>query len=130
MNVLKTRLAVLIATLSLTLVACGGGSGPGAVYTDIMKNIEKGNIEEAMASIQIEGSAVSVMGSDKIKTMLVEVSKDISRRGGIKNIKILSEDIEGVSAEITAETTMGDGSVETDDINFTKIDGKWMMKLD
>lgn len=130
MNVLKSKLAILFATVSLALVACGGGSGPGAVYTDIMNNIEKGNIEKAMASIHIDGSAAALMGEDKLKAMLTELSEDISKRGGIKKVKILSEDIDGVTGKIKAETIMGDGSSETDDINFIRIDGKWKMKLE
>ena len=127
---LKSKLTALFAAVAFTLAACGGGSGPGAVYTDLMKLVEKGEVDKAAEHIHIEPEVALIINEQKLKSILAKGTEEFAERGGIKKIKILEENIDGVTASIRAETHMGDGSKETDEVSFIKIDGEWKMKLD
>ena len=57
--------------------------------------------------------------------------KEYEKKGGIKDIEILSETIseDGNTAVVKTKTTFGNGETEEGDQKMVKKDGKWLMSL-
>jgi hypothetical protein len=127
-------LLCFVATISLSLISCGGGGitgekSPSDIELGMWKLVQKGNYEKAI-DYWAENSADDA-GKEQMKAMskmLVEKMKEsMDEKGGLKDVKIESEEIDddGMTAKVNVLLTYGDGSTEEQSNKYKKVDGKW-----
>ena len=60
-----------------------------------------------------------------------KVSKEYEKKGGIKDIEILSEQVaeDGNTAMVKTKYTYGNGETEEGEQQMVKKDGKWLMSI-
>ena len=122
------RIQLLLCSLALLwgIVAAGcSSSGPGATVQRFYRAVESG--EAKAASEMVSGSMVSMMGPQKLEMALKGEAVKISQKGGIQSIEILSEEIDGHSAEVGVRVTYGNGETDEENLNLTRIDGRWII---
>lgn len=126
------RLGLMLIAV-LAMVSCTP-STPGAALKNYMSALSEKDYEKF-----IEGCNISEADSDKAKeihegliAMIQEKgSKTIEKKGGLKEIEIVSEEMaeDGNSAIVTYKQHYGDGSVKEDTQKMIKVDGKWLMDI-
>ena len=122
------RIQLLLCSVALLwgIVAAGCSSvGPGATVQRFYRAVESG--EAKAASEMVSGSMVSMMGPKKFEMALQGETGKISQKGGIQSIEILSEEIDGDAAEVGVRVTYGNGETDEENLNLTRIDGRWMI---
>lgn len=115
----------LLALFWGIVVAGCASSGPTATVERFYRAVESGEVKAA--SEMISGSMVSMMGPKKIKAALQGETAKISRKEGIESIEMLSEKIDGQTAEVRVRVTYGNGETHEENLNLTRIDGRWMI---
>ena len=126
------RLGLMLVAV-LAMVSCTP-STPGAALKNYMSALSDKDYEKF-----IDGCNISETDSDKAKgiregliAMIQEKgSKTIEKKGGLKEIEIVSEEMaeDGNSAIVTYKQHYGDGSVKEDTQKMIKVDGKWLMDI-
>lgn len=126
------RLGLMLVAV-LAMVSCTP-STPGAALKNYMSALSDKDYEKF-----IDGCNISEADSDKAKeicegliAMIQEKgSKTIEKKGGLKEIEIVSEEMaeDGNSAIVTYKQHYGDGSVKEDTQKMIKVDGKWLMDI-
>ena len=112
----------------LLFVAGCSLTGPSGAVKKFYRLVEDGRVEEAADMFSTE--LFSVIGRDKVVAGLSEQTRDISLKGGIDSIDILSEEVNGQVADIRVRILYGNGNVDREDIQLTKLDGKWKLTPD
>ena len=127
---MKRRNFILMGITAATAVTLHGcfRSGPAAAIERFMRAMDKGNIEEAMEFYP--QSFYQTFGKDKARMFLVEMSKELQAKGGIKSFKVNNEEVTGDLATVNFTVTYEDGSQETEEMSLLKQDGKWLANPD
>lgn len=117
----------------LAMVSCTP-STPGTALKNYMSALSDKDYEKF-----IDGCNISEADSEKAKeiregliAMIQEKgSKTIEKKGGLKEVEIVSEEMaeDGNSAIVTYKQHYGDGSVKEDTQKMIKVDGKWLMDI-
>jgi len=125
---MKRQIAVCLILVSFCLISCSSFDSPSTVITKFYTLVEKGKVNDAYKFITQEGkemlkrygSGVSALskGTDKIKS-----------KGGIKSLKILSEEITGDTATVKFELNYGNGTKENDSEKLVKEEGSWRIAV-
>ena len=122
------RIKFLLCSLSLlwgiATVGCSS-SRPGVTVQRFYRAVESGEVKAA--SEMVSGSMVSMMGRQKLQMGLKAESAKMGRKKGIQSIEILSEEIDGHTAEVDVRVSYGNGEKDEENINLTRIDGRWMI---
>jgi len=66
---------------------------------------------------------------NEFKRSLAEAAREFKRRGGIKSIRILSQELFGERAEVNVELTLGDGTTTTDKLDLIYSNDEWKIDL-
>ena len=115
----------LLALFSGIVVSGCSSSGPAATVQRFYRAVESGEVKAA--SEMVSGSMVSMMGPKKLEAALQSETAKISRKKGIQSLDILSEEIDGQAAEVRVRVTYGNGEMDEENVNLTRIDGRWMI---
>ena len=115
----------LLALFSGIVVSGCSSSGPPATVQRFYRAVESGEVK--VASEMVSGSMVSMMGPKKLEAALQSETAKISRKKGIQLIEILSEEIDGQTAEVRVRVTYGNAETDEENLNLTRIDGRWMI---
>lgn len=124
-------LLIAFAIVSV-IVSCGGGrSTPTRATLAFTDNVEKGNIDAAISMLQGINEA-SPEEINKLKAGLSESSKEMKEKGGIKDKKILKEELseDGNTATVQMRVTFGDGSTDDSDTKLVKTDHGWKIRIE
>ena len=121
------RIHSLLCSLALFwgIVVSGCSSlGPAATVQRYLRAIESGEVKAA-SEILSERSGV-----DRTVDRTYELQRnvaEISRKGGIRSIEILSEETDGQTARVRARVTLGNGETGPGPVVFdlVRIDGRW-----
>ena len=70
---------------------------------------------------------VAMMGREKIEGLLQSETAEISRKKGIHALEFLSEEIDGNVAKVHVRLTYGNGETDEENVDLTRIDGRWMI---
>ena len=131
---------LLIATIALFAISCGGSGGggskstsPAAIEKAIFSEFQKGNIEKGL-KLFFENCDDANMGdedSNELKAFAEKVKYSLDERGGIKSFEIINEEFDesGEKAVVTSKITYGNGDVEEERSKYVKVDGKWKATL-
>jgi hypothetical protein len=104
------RIAATVAAVLIVLASiadCGAQKKPSTVVKDLVRMVERGEIDQA-ARYNSQGF-VSRYGIDSVKESLRQTALWIKRDGGVKSIDVLKEDTVGEIAEVTIKVTRGGG---------------------
>jgi len=103
------RIVVTIAAVTVLalIVSCGFRKKPSTVVEEMIRTVERGEIDQA-ARFNSQGF-ISRNGIDSIKESLRQTTLWIKRDGGLKSIEVLKEDTVGDVAEVTMKVTRGGG---------------------
>lgn len=110
----------LLLTLC-TLAACSG-SAPGTALQKYIKAVEAGDVTKAVAMYPM--SAQSQFGS-KLVAFITAESEGIKKRGGVKAMDVLKEDVTGDIATVTIATHYGNGTVDTVTTKMMREEHEW-----
>lgn len=125
---MKQLLTALVLLCSLALVGCGGSAGPGDAVKELNYAMEKGDLDTVK---KIVPGLAGMMGDEKLKAMMTEASAEAKKKGGIKSIEIIKEEINGDVATVEHKVTWGNGDEETETSELTKTDkGQWIISMD
>lgn len=104
------------ATLAFVLIGCGGDSGeyPRDVAIAFAKKGANGDI-----------NGVLEMFKPAMTDKLMEQSRRTKESGGVKNIEVISENIQGQEAKVKVRVNFKDDSSKTDTVPLKNVDGKW-----
>jgi len=133
---MKKTVVIILSALVLSLVAisCGSGSGgntPSKAVLKFFEYIKSKDYDKATKLFYLkEGEKLSEGEVQKVKALLILGQEDYEKKGGIKEIKILSETIDesGDSGSVRFDLTFGNGNEETRNFNLKKIDNSWKIK--
>lgn len=106
-TLLRTLVIVAAVTVLAWTVSCGFRKKPSSVVEDLVRTVERGEIDRA-ATFMSQGF-VSRQGIEYIKESARQTALWIKRAGGIKSIEVLKEDTVGDVAEVTIKITRGGG---------------------
>ncbi|GHU83864.1 hypothetical protein FACS189468_9350 [Spirochaetia bacterium] len=107
--------AMAALVLGLLITACGGGASPSAVVKNFYAAAEKGDAKKLAGYCTPEtGALLSALGE--------KFSEAATTNGKITDTK---ETIDGDTAQV--EITFENG--ETQNIDLTKVDGKWLVTI-
>ena len=103
------RLVLTLGAVSvlMSLVNCGYRKTPATAIEDMVRTVERGEIDQA-AKFYSQGF-ISRNGIDSVKESLRQTALWIKRDGGIKSIEVLKEETIGDIAEVTMRITRGGG---------------------
>ena len=111
-----------VLLLSLSLVGCSSSNNPSGVVKDFMKYTADGKMNEAV-------NLVTEQGQGLVTAFFPMMTAEIKKKGGIKAIDIIKEEITGDTATVTHIVKYGNGSTDEDSSKLTKQDGKWKLHV-
>lgn len=124
---MKHLLTALLLVCSFTLVGCGGSAGPGDTIVELNHALEAGDAETVK---KIVPGMAGMVGDDKLKGMMTEASAEAKKKGGIKSIEILKEEINGDTATVEHKLVWGNGDEDQETTELSKVDGQWIVSMD
>jgi hypothetical protein len=123
------RLLLVVATVAslASLMSCGFRKKPSTVVENMIRTVERGEIDQA-AKFNSQGF-ISRNGIDSIKESLRQTALWIKRDGGIKSLEVLKEDAVGDVAEITIKITRGGGDSSVVHYKLIWENGDWKIDV-
>lgn len=120
----------LFASALAVVAACSLiNSGPASTVKDFYKAMERGKVTEATELLT--GPWIQMMGKEKFKVGLAEMSERINNKGGIKSFEVESENVQGETASVDMVITYGNGTKEKDHSKLIKDEkGRWLIVVD
>jgi hypothetical protein len=113
-----------IFILVTLLIGCSRSSSPSKAVKNFYQLVEKGEVTAAYEMISVGGKRL--MDPFGGKSVLIEQGTEkIKETGGIKDFKIISEDVQGEIATEEFIIIYGNGSKEENSERLIKEDGKW-----
>lgn len=134
---MKRAIYFSLFTVCMFLIsACSGGtSSPGEAAKTYMGYLADGKYEKFVDALAKKSENVSKEEFElqkKQAALMIEqkAGKSLKEKGGLKNIEIISEEIDedGNSAEVALKLTYGNGDTNENDYKMVKQDGKWKFK--
>ncbi|MCF8229700.1 MAG: DUF4878 domain-containing protein [Bacteroidales bacterium] len=129
-------LSMVLLGMAVILSSCGsgGGSTPADAASHIMKLMQKGDYEGVVDHMQLqvkEGEDIKAQKEMLVALMEEKAGKSMDEKGGLESYEVLEETIseDGNSASVKVKSIYGNGSEETQDMDFVKEDGKWLMEM-
>lgn len=125
----------MLAIAILVMAACSSSSNPGDAlkkYGQYLQNGDYENFVEGLAFDNNQDAGKVKEQKEALVSILKEkVSKEYEKKGGIKDIEILSEQIaeDGNTAVVKTRYTYGNGETEEEEQQMVKKDGKWLMSM-
>lgn len=125
----------MLAIAILVMAACSSSNNPGDAlkkYGQYLQNGDYENFVEGLAFDSNQDAGKVKEQKEALVSILKEkVSKEYEKKGGIKDIEILSEQIteDGNTAVVKTRYTYGNGETEEEEQQMVKKDGKWLMSM-
>ena len=103
----------------------GHGSGPGRTVERFHRAVESGDVTAATNFLHPD--IVSVLGRERLGSVVRLKSDSFSRKEGIQSIEILSEEIDGTTAKVKVRVSHGNGEIAVSNMVLTQDDGRWLL---
>lgn len=131
----KNVLAILsVLALSLAFFSCGSGTGgdsPAKAVEKLYEYIKSKDYDKATNLFYMkEGEKLSEAEAQKIKALLMAGYEEFEKKGGIKDVEIISEKVDdsGESGKVEFKIIFGNGDEKEESNRLNKIDGSWKFK--
>lgn len=116
-------IALLVTGIFVAINACNFSPKPSKLVEDLGRTLERGETEKAL--MFFSSRLIARLGIGPLKEDLGKTTAELKQHGGIKSIKVLSEDEAGDLAEVLVEITRGNGDVTKARYKFVKEQGAW-----
>ena len=116
-------IALLITGILLGNNGCNFSPKPSKLVEDLGRTLERGETDKALTFFS--SHLIARLGIGPLKENLGKTTAELKEHGGIKSIKVLSEDQAGDLAEVVVEITRGNGVVTKARYKFVKEQGAW-----
>lgn len=103
--------------------ACHLSQKPSKIVEDLGRALERGELDTAVAFFSTH--LISNIGISSLKQDLARTTAELKEHGGIKSIKVLSEDEVADTAQVLVEVTRGNGNVTKARYMLVKEKGAW-----
>ena len=129
--------SVMIAAM-IVVASCSSSSGdsPSKALNGYIEMLQSRDYENFVEGFAL-GEDITPEQAKQQKAMLSglvgdKVSKEYDKRGGLKGVEFITEEIseDGNSAVVTFKMQFGDGTEQEDSQDMVKRDGKWLMDAD
>lgn len=119
---MRIRDALVAAGIAAILAGCA--QAPGDTIISLQTSIAKKDFDAAMKTIAIDKAATRGVSQDKLEALLAEKAQRYAGQacGGLKEVKVLSEQINGDASVVEYELICANGSTMKmkDDLLKTK----------
>lgn len=125
----------MLAIAILVMAACSSSNNPGDALKKYGQYLQNGDYENFVEGLAFDGNQdagkVKEQKEALVSILKEKVSKEYEKKGGIKDIEILSEQIaeDGNTAVVKTRYTYGNGETEEEEQQMVKKDGKWLMSM-
>lgn len=113
---------VILGTLFLS-GTCTLSRKPVAVIEDLTDALGRGDIDRAFALFSRR--LIAEVGVETLKKDLSRTTVELKEHGGIKSIRVLSENEVGEARDLLVEITRGNSSITKARYRIVKEDGAW-----
>jgi len=131
MKNLSIIFSFVIAGLVFFTISCGtSSSSPSDISKNMMNNLEKGNVD-AVIDAFANSKEFTVEERNKLSALFQEEQGKIKKKGGIKTVEIIKEEINKTNdeAKVVLKVIYGNGKETTNTDNFVKENGKWKYSI-
>jgi Domain of unknown function (DUF4878) len=115
--------AVMLGALLTTNTGCNFSHRPANVVENLGRTLDRGDTDKALSFFST--GLVSKLGIASLKANLAQATAELKEHGGIKSIKVLSDDEVGDLAEVRVEIHRGNGDVTKARYKLVKEQGAW-----
>lgn len=125
---MKIIFTVFVAATFLGIVACSSSDSPSGTMQEFYAHMSEGEVNDAYELVSEDAKKMAEMFGGV--SVLADKSEEMSKKGGIKEIKVLEEEINGALAKVKMEITYGNGEEDTRSDKLIREDGKWRLAAD
>lgn len=129
----KLFFILAVAFVAIFMVSCGGSSNaPSKTVTAFYDAIKSKNYDKAIGLFyKDKDEKMTDSEVQKVKALLMASQEQMDKKGGIKDVEILNEEIaqNGETATVKVKVVYGDDSDDEENVDLKKVDGKWKMKF-
>jgi Domain of unknown function (DUF4878) len=120
---LRFLIALVLCGLISANIACNFSHRPANVVEELGRTLDRGDTDKALSLFST--GLVSKLGIASLKANLAQATAELKEHGGIKSIKVLSDDEVGDLAEVRVEIHRGSGDVTKARYKLVKEQGAW-----
>lgn len=130
MKKLAFLLTILVAAATL-FFACGGDETPGDITEKVYFSLADGEYDYVIDKLDTNGDEMTDEDREKLKKILEMSKGQIEKKGGIKTVSIIKEEIseDGKTCTVQAEVEYGNGDKEPANSKLVMVDGAWMLTV-
>lgn len=125
---MKTVLVTLMSLIVLSITACSSFDSPSSVVKKFYEYLEAGKVNDAYELIAKDGKEMLKQYGGGVSA-LSDLTSEIKNKGGLKAIKIESEEITGDMAKVVFVITYGNGTTKNDDEELIKEQKSWKITV-
>jgi PBP1b-binding outer membrane lipoprotein LpoB len=125
----------MILVIAVFLSSCGSSTNtPSAAAEKIVNLMQDGDYDEIVDLMYFETSEGEDIEAQKemfVALMDEKAGKSIDKKGGLEDYEVLGEEMseDGKTASVKVKYLYGDGSEETQDMEFVLEDGEWLLEM-
>lgn len=127
----KLAILTLGATLALFFVGCGEKS-PKDVAVSFVEDVYKGNGDSLIKYVHLpeaQKAGAKELIEGKLKAGAEMAEETAKEAGGLKNIEVISEEVNEKNATIKLRANFKNGESKDEYVKLINVDDKWKVKL-
>ena len=101
-------------------------NSPASAAEAYMSAIASQNFKAALSHVN-GGAKMLEMPSEQFAEIEAEMKAGLEAQGGITDFQVTDEMVKGDEALVAMETSFGNGSQETGEMRFIRINGRWLL---
>ncbi len=114
--------ALMVVSVALCAVACGGSDSPEKCIEECWKSLSKGDTAAAVAMMKTSPEEVELY-----RSIFAEQSGELQRAGGFDQLEIVGSDVSAESATIDAVVVLKDGQRIEGSYRLVKENDRWLI---
>ena len=127
----KVWQALGVLLVALVFVACGS-STPSDVVVAYTKSVAEGDVKKAMSYVDLsfaKSEKDEAIMEQKISASVEQGKASMDKRGGLKDVVVLSTQERDEKVIVDIEMQFGDGTSQKSQTRCVKVDGDWKISL-
>jgi hypothetical protein len=116
-------IALLVCGMFVANNACNFSTKPSRLVEDLVRTLERGETEKALTFFS--SRLITRLGIGPLKEDLGKTTAELKQHGGIRSIKVLSEDEAGDAVQVRVEITRGNGNITRVRYTLLREAGTW-----
>ncbi|TQR31344.1 hypothetical protein DMB92_06555 [Campylobacter sp. MIT 99-7217] len=127
---LNTSKTFFTALILVFFVACGSSNDPESLTKDFLSEIAEGkfDIEKMYLGKDVKDDGTKEMFTGKLKAFAQNSKAQTDKKGGLKEVKILSSKVEENKAFVDFEILFNDGSSNKGKARLVKDNQTWKIE--